>query len=67
MIMKNLHSRIGRPLIANKIERLEFIKYLDAAKKKLSGKRPVADFRKPTLHPFFFPSFHGFCLHALNV
>jgi hypothetical protein len=36
-IMKNLHSRIGRPLVANKMERLEFIEYLDAAKQSCGG------------------------------
>jgi hypothetical protein len=38
LIMKSLHSRIGRPLVANKTEQLEFIEYLDAAKQRYTRK-----------------------------
>lgn len=32
LIMKNLHSKIGFPLVMKKSEQLEFVKYVDAAK-----------------------------------
>jgi hypothetical protein len=38
LIMKSLHSRIGRPLVANKSEGLEFIEYLGATKQSYSRK-----------------------------
>lgn len=40
LIMKNLHSWIGRPLVAEKRERLEFIEYLDATKQSYLGNAP---------------------------
>ena len=32
LIMKNLHSKIGRTLVIEKSEQLEFVEYMDAAK-----------------------------------
>jgi hypothetical protein len=36
-IMKNLHSKIGRPVVMEKSEQLEFIEYVDAAKQSYLG------------------------------
>jgi hypothetical protein len=33
LIMKNLHSKIGLPFVIEKSEQLEFIEYVDAAKR----------------------------------
>jgi hypothetical protein len=53
-IMKNLHSRIGRPLVANKIERLEFIEYLDAAKQNYieKGRNHIPESKPYTISRF---------------
>jgi hypothetical protein len=54
LIMRNLHSRIGRPLVANESERLEFIEYLDAAKQSYIGKgvNQIPESQPRTISPF---------------
>jgi hypothetical protein len=37
LIMKNLHAKIGRPLVIEKSEQLEFIEYVGAAKQSYLG------------------------------
>lgn len=54
LIMKSLHSRIGRPLVANKIERLEFMEYLDAAKQSYieKGRNHIPESKPYTISRF---------------
>ena len=41
LVMKNLYTKIGRPLDMHKNDQLEFIKYVDAARKNyLKNARP---------------------------
>jgi hypothetical protein len=39
LIMKNLYTRIGQPLMMEKSEQLEFIEYVDAAKQTFLKRR----------------------------
>jgi hypothetical protein len=41
MIMKNLHAKIGVPLILGKRKQLEFIEYVDAAKQGFMNKNQL--------------------------
>jgi hypothetical protein len=51
LIMKNLHGKIGRPLLIEKSEELESVEYVGAAKQSYLGNVP-----------FGSSYFHGFCL-----
>ena len=53
LIMKNLHLRIGRPLVG-KCERLEFIEYVDAAKQSYVGNAAgqTLESQPSTISPF---------------
>lgn len=42
MIMKNLHAKIGVPLMLGKRKQLEFIEYVDAAKQGFMNKNQLA-------------------------
>ena len=43
LIMKSLHAKIGQPFIMEKSGQLEFIEYVDAAKKSFLKKRHEAE------------------------
>ena len=43
LIMKNLYTKIGRPLTMHKNDQLEFIKYVDAARKNYLKNCPDAN------------------------
>ena len=43
LIMKNLYTKIGRPLTMHKNDQLEFIKYVDAARKNYLENCPDAN------------------------
>jgi hypothetical protein len=56
LIMKNLHSEIGCPLVMKKSEQLEFIEYVDAAKQNYLGSVTEQTFESQqwALSPFSF-------------
>ena len=54
LIMKNLHSKIGCPLVMKKSEHLEFIKYVNESKQNYLGNVPDQTFASEpwVLSPF---------------
>ena len=57
LIMKNLHTRIGRPLVIEKSEQLEFIAYVGAAKQSYLGNATNQTFESQPRAPSLFPIF----------
>jgi hypothetical protein len=57
LIIKNLHSKIGRPLVMEKSEQFEFIAYLDAAKQSYLGNATNQTFESQPCAPSLFPIF----------
>jgi hypothetical protein len=57
LIIKNLHAKIGRPLVIGKREQLKFIEYVGAAKQSYLGNVTTQSFERQGSYLSVFPIF----------
>jgi hypothetical protein len=57
LIIKNLHAKIGRPLVIGKREQLKFIEYVGAAKQNYLGSATTQTFKRQGRSLSVFPIF----------
>jgi hypothetical protein len=63
LIMKNLHSKIGLPLVMEKSEQLDFIEYVDAAKQSYLRNVTKQTVESHQFSRFLSPSLERFVPH----